>query len=151
MIASTTMSFAFIMIYCCLVGWAQWICVVGCQFHFFLCFFLVFVGPGGFLTVTEPFGLEASKYEAVFGKRPQCVSKNKREQGEYICLCLPVCMCETHTESHAGPVALVPKNTNGHFIVETNLQLTRTYKFELSWQILSLSFYINHAGINMCI
>lgn len=50
------------------------------------------MGPGGFLTVIEPFGLEARQYKAVFGKRPQCASKNKREQGEHICLRLHVCV-----------------------------------------------------------
>lgn len=60
-IASAAMSFALILIYRCLVGWAQWKCVAGCQLHFFLCFFLVFVGHGGgFFTVMEPFGSEAS-------------------------------------------------------------------------------------------
>lgn len=131
MIASTTMSFAFIMIYCCLVGWAQWICVVGCQLHFFLCFFLVFWGPGGFLTVIEPFGLEARQYKAVFGKRPQCASKNKRESrvNEFIYVCMSVCVCicmcvrRTDTKCNTGAVTLVPKNTNGYFIVKPKCNL----------------------------
>lgn len=87
------------------------------------------MGPGGFLTVIEPFGLEARQYKAVFGKRPQCASKNKREQGEHICLRLHVYMCvcmretQTGTECNAGAVMLVPKNTNGHFIVKPTCNL----------------------------
>jgi len=34
-----------------------------------------------------------SEGQAVFGKRPHCASKNKREQGGHICLRLRVCVC----------------------------------------------------------
>lgn len=62
------------------------------------------MGPGGFLTVIEPFGVEARQYKAVFGKRPHCASKNKREQGEHICLCLHVCVCMCETDGQSEEV-----------------------------------------------
>lgn len=117
-IASTTSSSAFILIYRCLVGWAQWKCVASCQLHFFLCFFLVFVGHGGgFFTVMKPFGSQGGQCLA----RDLTAPPKIRESRANIRTCLPLLACvrDRKTVCNTNPDTGVSNYcTNRHFIVK---------------------------------
>lgn len=91
MITSTTMSLAFMLIYCCLVGWAQWVCVDGCQFPlslFGLC------GPAEVSYLLQSHLDWRPGRIKLYLAKDLTVSPKLREQGEHICLPLHVC-CNT--------------------------------------------------------